>query len=177
VPPNRTPAVADFMPCTSGDQCRNGLCDTGLCAPLCRPELDLTEECPGLTNFLCARAAGPAGEPRHNQCQLVCRIDADCPADQRCVWRDVFEGGDDHHFVCATPAPERTALGQPCSSNTPAGDDECGSGLCLGSPPTCTRPCDNDTSDCSDVGPTYACMAFLLHYGNQEFTAQLCVRP
>ena len=171
MPPNDPPGVPDYAACTSGDQCRNGLCETGICAPLCRPPIGADVAC--RTDFSCVRAIGLSAAPLHNTCQKNCVSNTDCTvAGQRCVWRDVYQGGDEHQFVCTKPGPGRTPLGGACTANTVAGDDECESGLCFEF--RCTRPCGGPGSSCDDVGGNLACKTFQLFYGGREFMVDIC---
>jgi hypothetical protein len=171
--PNDSATVPDFAPCTDDAQCRTGLCETGLCSPLCRPR---SPECQG--DQYCVEAVGPRARPRHNNCQRSCKTTADCPTPQACVFREVYRGPDApadgtlHAFVCSLPGPERLGLGAACSGNSLEGDDECSSGLCFGG--VCTRPC--ETGDrCTDVGPGFACVRELLRYGTaQEVATEIC---
>lgn len=170
-PENASATVEDYEVCTSDDQCRNGTCETGRCAPLCRPA---RERNPCRNGFACARAVGSGTRPDHNTCQPVCDSDLECSAPQRCVWRDVYQGQDEHGFVCSIPDPGRLENGASCPRNDLAGDDQCASGLCFGC--TCTRPCDGANADCSDVGPDAICQEQELRYGGRVFQAFICSR-
>lgn len=172
-PRNEGARVADFAPCSAGDDCENGLCETGLCSPLCGGDGDA---CPGDLGLFCARAVGPRARPTHNACQKPCETSRDCVAPQSCVWREVYQArsGPNHAFVCSIPGPERAPIGSPCSSNALAGDDECAEGLCFGR--VCTRSCEGPGSSCGDVGAGFTCRRQSLFYGDQEFIGFLCVR-
>jgi hypothetical protein len=176
-PRNTAASVTDFSPCTDSSQCHNGLCETGLCSPLCRED---SNDC--RSDLLCTRAVGPKSRPLHNVCQKPCVSDADCAgvAGQICAWRDVFQGGDLHAFVCSFPGPDRKPIGATCSGNNPAGDDECASGLCFGG--FCTRTCTGPSDSCSDMTraappASFGCgLQVMLIYGILEVNAQVCVR-
>jgi hypothetical protein len=170
-PKNDRASVEDYAPCTSGDQCRNGVCDTGTCSPLCRPSIQ-TNSC--LSDFACARGVGSGSRPAYNACQKTCDTSLDCTQPQECVWRDVYQGGDDHGFVCAKPDPGRLPLGSACPENSAAGDDQCGHGLCFGR--ICTRACNGPDADCSDVLADGVCSLEELRYGTIVYQSYLCVR-
>jgi hypothetical protein len=169
--------------CTSDDQCPNGECSAGFCAPLCRAQGDLALECDGAA--VCARGMGARSRPPHNLCQIPCDTPGDCrppdaPEATECVWRDihrdvVLPGVIDHVAVCALLDPERLPLGSRCEANTPAEDDRCQYGLCLFQ--TCTRICGGPGSDCSGVSPGFVCEEFTLRYGEVEYPRFVCVRP
>jgi hypothetical protein len=172
-PRNMAASVADFAACTDPSQCANGLCETGTCSPLCRFD---APDCP--SDLLCTRAVGPSTRPPHNACQLPCKTDADCAAitGQSCVFRDVYQGGDLHAFVCSFPGPDRKKNGSACSGNDPMGDDECAFGLCYGH--VCTRSCSGPADACADVGNGFTCASQVqLIYGVLQVTAQICVAP
>lgn len=173
VPPN-PPARADYETCTVDTDCDNGVCQTGRCAPFCRPESTGVRVCP--TGRVCARGVGPTLRPEFNQCQAPCAYDGECAdAQDRCVWRSVYQDSEDHHSVCAKPDGARKPVGVACTNNTPAGDDECQSGLCFGQ--QCTRFCAGSGTDCSDVSPTAFCCRTQLRYGAVEFARYMCVEP
>jgi hypothetical protein len=161
--------VPDYETCTSDDQCRNQTCLTGRCAETCRPEI-LFNPCP--EDYACARAVGPAGRPAFNLCQETCQIDSQCRSGERCVWRDVYQGADDHAFVCAKVDPDRRANGVNCKRNDVEGDDQCQGGLCFGC--LCTRPCTGPLEDCTDVAPDAVCELEELRYGGQVYQEYVC---
>jgi hypothetical protein len=162
--------------CTADDQCRNGVCESGFCSPLCRPR----SACPAFDadgtrygDTVCVRAVGDRARPKHNKCHIVCNTASQCPNDLACVWRDVFQGGDSHEFVCAVLDPERKDLGAACTDNQPdGGDDECQHGLCYGN--VCTRPCGGFGADCQDVGSNFTCQLRDLFYGPASFSGFIC---
>ncbi|MBI2376312.1 MAG: hypothetical protein HYV07_20120 [Deltaproteobacteria bacterium] len=165
--PATSAPVDSFEVCGAGSDCRNGDCSTGICSPFCRP--DRAEVCePG---FACAQAVGNDSAPAHNLCQPRCQTAADCAASFSCVWRPVYQGFDEHVFVCARPASGRLPLGAVCPDNTPSGDDACESGLCYER--RCTRPCGAAGADCSDVSGT-SCLRQQLYYGQREFQVFVC---
>lgn len=181
-PPNEQAASDNFTACTNGLECANGLCETGWCSPLCRPED--RDVCPpdfSLPNgriqpSLCARAYGDPTRPRYNTCQLGCAGTNECRTGQECVWRPVVDGGDSHSWVCSALDPARKPLGAACSNNEPeGGDNECQHGLCYQR--RCTRICGGFGSPCSDVDPTFTCQQKDLYYGAREFSSFLCARP
>jgi hypothetical protein len=173
VPPNEV-AKDDYSPCTDGSECRNGLCETGLCSPLCRRNsARMADTCVG--DFTCAVVGTKLGVAPHNMCQKSCRVEADCPDGQSCVWRSVHEGGDSHALVCSKLAPERLALGAACRREADMGDDDCASGLCYGL--VCTRSCGGTGSSCADVGPDFVCRSTQLYYQSEEFMVDVCVQP
>jgi hypothetical protein len=145
--------------------------------PACRP-LDTTA-CSGLEKY-CARAVGPKNQPSHNVCYDQCDEQSDCIAPQVCLWRDTYFGpgasqnGKVHVPVCSLPAPERKALGEACTANTPEGDDECAYGLCYDF--VCTLLCDGLGGNCSAVGPDFVCRTTILFYDEFTFEEDICVR-
>ena len=165
---------SDFEPCTDGSECRNGLCETGICSPLCRRNfIGLADSC-GI-DYTCAKAGAAVGVAPHNVCQPNCKVNSDCPEGQLCVWRDIHEGGDSHALVCSVPAPDRKALGEACRREGDMGDDDCASGLCYGL--VCTRSCAGAGASCADVGPGFVCRSTQLYYGTEEFMVDVCVEP
>jgi hypothetical protein len=175
-------ARADFAPCAEDAACRNGLCEAGLCSPMCRAVsgTPTSETCVPvnvdgrmrLTS--CARAIGPEARPEHNLCHLDCGQGQGCPDGTACVWRDTVGAADDRHFfVCSVLDPGRKALGAPCAANTPEEDRTCQYGLCFGL--RCTRRCAGPGSDCSDVGAGFVCQERVLRYGLREFPEFICV--
>lgn len=186
VPPNEQASGADFGLCSNGAECKNGICETGWCAPLCRA--GDTETCPpdftlpsGRTQpSLCVRGVGDRARPAYNTCQLACQDRSECRANQDCVWRTVINAGDEHAFVCSSLDSMRKPLGAECTNNEPlGGDDECQHGLCFGF--RCTRICGGPGSSCADMDPdnptAYACLSETLRYGARAFTAFICKRP
>jgi hypothetical protein len=181
-PPNQpstvcTPAIATareyFDDCTADDQCPNGLCSAGFCAPFCRARGDPALQCEG--TLACARSMGSRQRPPHNICQEPCDSPAHCGGDTRCVWRDIHQPATvDHVAVCSLIDQERLPLGSACPSNTIEGDDVCQYGLCLGQ--VCTRICGGPGTDCSDVGPDFSCQVFDLRYGSVTYTHNICRR-
>ena len=166
--------VDDFAPCTDGSQCRNGLCETGRCSPLCRRNYGAPENvCP--VDFACAKAGTKVGIPAHNVCQPTCVVNDDCPSEQLCVWREVHQVEGLHSWVCSNPAPDRLPIGSACRRDQDGGDDSCESGLCYGF--ACTRSCSAVGSPCPDVGPDYVCEKTQLFYGFEEFSVNICVVP
>ena len=178
-PPNESATVDEFGRCTDDGQCRSGLCDTGLCAPLCRPGT----ACPSIVvdgeteEMFCAGAVGPGPtRPKHNACQIVCTSDNDCFDGQACVWRQVFQAEPQHAFVCSTVNPDLLPLGAPCPNNEPDGGDAmCQHGLCFQQ--RCTRPCGGPGSSCSDVDAAVSCANKMLFYGRLEFAGFICATP
>ncbi|MCC7385450.1 MAG: hypothetical protein IT384_26610 [Deltaproteobacteria bacterium] len=166
-PPNDAASRPDFERCTRDEECRNGVCETGLCSPLCRPSLDEVSpgSCP--VGYRCTRAVGSGQRPAYNTCQPSCRTARECQPSEACVWRDVYQGVDEHMLVCARPEPTRLPLGQSCTR-----DDECQTGLCFCR--TCTRPCANLNDDCTDIGAGAVCQQEELRYG-LSFVAQLYI--
>ncbi len=169
--------TTDYAECTADAECENGVCETGFCSEFCRPSG--IDGCPGIFvdgmefQTQCARSVGLASRPKHNKCQIECTTDSGCPNGLTCVWRDVFQGGDAHFFVCGIPDPVREPLGAACTNNQPdEGDDECQSGLCYGR--TCTRSCGGPGRDCSDVGPDHRCQSVDLFYGELRIGAFIC---
>ena len=173
VPPNAAATHESFEPCVDGSECENGLCDTGLCAPLCRPPLVSDSDCP--SDFFCAQAIGDGSRPEHNVCQPVCRRARDCRSGHMCVWRPVYQGIDSHEFVCSKPPPARLPTGSRCSANNAEGDDSCVQGLCYDF--HCTRPCAGPGAYCGDIAPGKACNTEQLIYGEQEFQRTVCSNP
>jgi hypothetical protein len=169
---NELANVRDFELCTAGTECRNGACETGRCSPHCRP---FGRDATCTVDFTCARAVGSRASPAHNSCQKLCDTSRACAGNQRCVWRDVYQGGNFHAFVCSTPGPGRLPLGAACSGNNAAGDDECADGLCYEF--RCTRPCGGPGADCSDVGAGLECDMHQLIYGEQQFQVAICAEP
>jgi hypothetical protein len=175
VPPNDMAPVADYEPCTSGAQCRNGNCDTGRCEPFCRPAPNALSECansPDPTTWVCAQAAGAQSEPPHNACQLPCKTDLDCTAPELCLWRAVIQAPDVHYMVCAIPGPGRKPLGASCTAHSESGDDECESGLCFGF--VCTHGCTGPGSYCGDVTSNSSCVVQDLTYGTVDYMVPIC---
>ena len=171
----RDPLRADGERCTQDDECRNGVCETGRCGLLCRPEASGVRVCP--LGKVCAQGVGSSLRPAFNQCQTPCGFDGQCPegTGERCLWRSVYQDAPDHHSVCAVPDTGRLALGAACSGNTIAGDDECQSGLCYGG--RCTRLCGGPGTSCADVSATAMCAPTQLIYGVSEFARDVCVEP
>ena len=172
-PANPSATAAEFETCTDGAQCATGLCETGICSPLCRPQLADDTDCP--VGFFCGTAVGHPASPAHNVCQKACRIGRDCNAGQMCVWRGVYQGGDSHEFVCAVPGPDRWPTGAGCAANDGPGDDSCEQGLCYDF--HCTRPCAGPGAYCGDVAPGKACNGEQLIYGGREFLRSVCSNP
>jgi hypothetical protein len=170
--PPASGVLADYAPCTDGASCRNGLCETGLCAPLCRP--GSVNDPSGCANgFGCYRAVGAPGVPDHNACQAPCQAPSECDQGRVCVWRDLVGGSEDlHSFVCSALPPGRKPLGAPCSGATEAGDAECQHGLCYEQ--RCTRVCEGASDGCEDVGAGLRCRATVLLYGFREFAVRVC---
>lgn len=163
--------------CTSGAECPNNDCSSGQCLPFCRPG-DLSD-CSGSEQY-CAMASGPVGAPIHNACMQICEGPSSCDAPQTCVWRSSYFGpnasqnGTLYVPVCSTLAPGRKGLGEACSGNTPAGDDECAHGLCFGR--VCTQLCEGNAGDCAGVGADFICRPTVLRYGENIFQEDICVR-
>lgn len=175
VPPLEDGLVNDYQPCQSGDQCENGVCEAGFCAPFCRPQAGADDIDPCPDNRICARAFGDLSAPKHNVCQLPCESQGACGEGEGCVWRDVFQGGDQHASVCSTLDSERLPLGAQCPNNIPDdGDNMCQFGLCFDR--VCTRVCGGPGSSCADVGPDFVCESTVLLYGSLEFLQNVCVR-
>lgn len=157
----------DFQSCTADDQCRNGVCNTGFCSPLCRPR----EPCQGIEvdgdrkETVCIGAVGAGGaRPKHNMCQILCSTDADCAGGQTCVWREVYQDEPFHAFVCSTVSEGLLPNGATCPNNRPDdGDAMCQSGLCFQF--RCTRPCGSMVDACADVGDGTSCVRKDLNYG------------
>ncbi len=171
MPPLENPR-ADYESCTQDDQCKNGVCQTGRCAPLCRPESSGVRSCP--IGKVCARGVGATLRPELNQCQSPCLDDSECEVEgDRCVWRSVYQDEQDHHSVCARPDPARKPIGEACLRNDNVNDDTCQSGLCFGQ--ICTRFCGGAGTDCGDVSPTAQCCPTQLVYGVAEFARFVCV--
>lgn len=171
-------AADNFAECTQDAECTNGVCESGFCSPLCRPEDP--QGCPSVFvdgetfQSVCARSVGDASRPKHNKCQVQCVTDNDCPNDLTCTWRDVYQAQDRHHWVCAIPDPARKPLGAACTNNEPdGGDDECQSGLCRGR--RCTRPCGGPGASCRDIGPEFECATVELLYGELTYGAFVCL--
>lgn len=176
-PPNEAASREEFDRCTADDQCPNGLCDTGLCSSLCRPgtpcpSLDVNGR---LRETFCAGAVGPGDRPPHNECQIVCAGPNDCFDDQSCVWRQVYQAGSQHEFVCSFLDDRLLPLGAPCPNNEPDGGDAmCQHGLCFQN--ICTRRCGGPGADCSDVSSDVVCVSKTLRYGSFEFGGEICAR-
>jgi hypothetical protein len=172
--PNPNASVADYMPCTDGSQCRNNLCETGYCAPLCRGRNNVCDPA-----FFCARAVSALAVAQHDVCQKPCVSTPDCTVPgQHCVWRDVYNEEPNHAYVCSSVDKSRRPIGARCDANTPIGDNECQDGLCFGRPPVCTRPCASQGEDCSDVGAGYTChQMVMLEYQDEMFVVPICVGP
>jgi len=168
-PKNEQATIQNFMPCTSADQCENGVCDLGYCSPMCNGR-DFFTECP--ESMTCARAVGDGSRPRYNACQEPCNSDLDCDSELSFVWRDVHEFTNQHYFVCAPPGPGRLPLGADCPNNTPEGDDMCASGLCYQL--RCTRSCSSLSDPCTDVSAGLVCQPKTLFYGDREYTVRIC---
>ncbi len=148
--------------CTADDECPNGVCSTGVCAPFCRARGDRTTECDG--QRVCARGMASRERPDFNLCEVPCDTPSQCDAPTKCVWRNIHEPRDvDHVAVCSRLDSDRIPLGQACPSNTIDGDDMCQYGLCFQN--VCTRICGGPGSDCSDLGPSFQCQVVDLHYG------------
>jgi hypothetical protein len=166
-------AKAYGEPCSADGECLNGVCDVGVCAPLCAFSVTNQGQCGA--GAVCARGVGPIGRPDYNTCQPTCDEPRDCPLPgTTCVWRDVFQGDGLHAFVCARPGADRNPLGAACPRNNLAGDDTCASGLCFDQ--WCTRGCSGPGGDCADVGPDAKCCVQQLRYGSFEQQRYVCVR-
>ncbi len=179
VPAHPNATVADFEACDRDDQCVNGLCESGLCAPLCR--FDRADACPTVVApdgtdvpTLCTEGIGPGDRPRHNTCGKFCALSGSvCTDDEICAWRAVVQS-DTRFFVCARPDLDRKPLGATCSGNDLVGDSECQHGLCFGG--VCTRICRRGADACSaDLGPGFDCATRDLIYGVSVTTADICV--
>lgn len=158
--------------CGSDDECINGICSSGRCAPFCRARADADQEC-GMEQ-VCTRDMSARNRPRHNVCQTPCNTPGDCDDGLECVLRDVHEPASfDHVAVCSTLDPERLPLGAACPANTPEGDDMCQHGLCFGL--VCTRICGGPGASCSDLGPDFECAERDLIY-DQNYIWPICVR-
>lgn len=158
--------------CASNEECPNGLCTSGSCAPFCRARADETQEC-GMS-LICTRDMSARNRPKHNVCQVPCDRPGDCEGDQECVLRDIYEPASfSHAAVCSSLDPERLPLGSECPSNTLEGDDMCQYGLCFGQ--VCTRICGGPGATCADVGPGFECATKDLVY-DQVYTWDICVR-
>lgn len=176
--PNPAASTRDFERCTRGEECENGACETGLCAPLCRPRSTCAELVidGAPRRMVCTGAVGAGGaRPKHNACQIECLGRGQCLEGQDCVWRETYQGEPDHFFVCSRLDPERKPLGAACSNNLPdEGDAECQHGLCLGQ--VCTRICGGPGASCADVGEGFVCQLRPLYYGSLETAAFVCIR-
>jgi len=187
-------------PCLDGDDCPNGICEAGLCTPICqvirsgdqqfeRPdclspfEFDFDDDGSEETrSSVCAEQVGPTPGPPHNACQVLCDEPADCPGDLECVWRRIWPFEDIHRLVCSEPDPSRSPLGADCPNNFVEGDATCQSGLCFDF--KCTRPCAGAGDACSDVDEDFACQRIELSYddiGNpappETFLLDICALP
>ncbi|MEO1334630.1 MAG: hypothetical protein AAFV29_03265, partial [Myxococcota bacterium] len=86
-PANPSASVADFDACARNEQCRNGLCESGICAPTCRSsDRDACRPAIGAdgreVDTFCAQSIGPGNRPPHNLCQKVCaRSGAACSSE------------------------------------------------------------------------------------------------
>ena len=180
-PPNAAATVPDFEVCSRDDECTNGLCEAGICAPMCRPfDTDICRSVVGAdgrsVETFCAEGIGPVDRPRHNLCQKICAISgAPCTSEEICAWRPVFQAGDETRmFVCTRPDLNRKPLGAPCSGNDLEGDNECQHGLCFGG--VCSRICRRGADDCaSDLGPGFVCQARDIIYRVFTFSTDICV--
>lgn len=190
-----------YVMCTEDDDCTNGVCNAGFCAPLCIPSaLGIDERCVDATNIVdrtgdiavsrpdgtpfpirCARQVLGGGRPVHSACQALCTDDQDCaPLGNRCVWRLTGIDTVAHLAVCAEPDPNLLPDGADCPSNFIEGDAQCQSGLCFRN--KCTRFCTGAADDCSDIAEGAQCVNGDLSYSDVEgrvamFRQRFCEAP
>lgn len=168
-----------FQACSADDDCYNGLCEAGHCAPLCRPDgPDCTHTLSAgdrSLELVCAATATDATRPAHNSCLVRCDLRlTDCRANELCAWRPVLQSTAGLHVLaCVRPDPDRRALGQPCSGANAAGDAQCQQGICIGK--ICTRACVQGEA-CAELGEGARCERRNLAYFAKTYVVPVCVR-